>query len=258
MPDQTSKGMLCNEFEAVLTDAIDGVLSGTGLDQFQAHAQVCRTCGPLLAEADAGRNWLKGLTEVEPPARLVNNILASTTGVDTQRLRATVRTPQHISWLDRVQASLSGYLEPIWLMVRQPRFAMSFGMAFFALSVGLTVAGVTPADLRQISLRPSAVKRTYYATQARVVHYYENVHMVYEFESRLREFRRNAPAEPGPAKQKSNKNDTTQQPEQKQERNYSQTENPVILAGAPLGPSVQGLLGNDLPVVSVTTYRRFV
>src|SRR5277367_5214088 len=158
MPDHTSNGMKCNEFDLVLSDAIDGVLTGTALDKFQAHARSCKACGPLLAEAEAGRNWLKGLTEVEPPARLVNNILASTTGVDTQRLRATARAPQQISWLDRVQASLSGYLEPIWLMVRQPRFAMSFGMAFFALSVGLTVAGVKPADLRQISLRPSAVK----------------------------------------------------------------------------------------------------
>ena len=257
MPDHTNNGMQCNEFELLLTDAIDGVLTGTGLDRFQAHARVCTACGPLFAEAEAGRNWLKGLTEVEPPASLVNNILASTTGVDTQRLRVTVRTPQpRISWWERMQASV---LEPIWATVRQPRFAMSFGMAFFALSVGLTVAGVKPNDLRQISLRPSAIRHTYYATQARVVHYYENVRIVYEVESRVREIKRTVvPAEPGrkesrPAKQKDDKNDTTQQPEQKQERNYSQTDNHLILAGAPLGPSV-----SDLPVVSVTTDRRFV
>ena len=87
MPDHTSNGMQCNEFELLLTDAIDGVLTGARLDRFQSHGASCATCGPLLAEAEAGRNWLKGLTEVEPPASLVNNILASTTGVDTQRLR---------------------------------------------------------------------------------------------------------------------------------------------------------------------------
>ena len=265
MPDLTSNGMQCNEFDLLLTDALDGVLSGTGLDRFQAHAQVCKLCGPLLAEAEAGRNWLKGLTEVEPPASLVNNILASTTGVDTQRLRVTARSPQpRISWWEHAQASLFGsLLEPIWATVRQPRFAMSFGMAFFALSVGLTVAGVKPADLRQISLRPSAIRHTYYATQARVVHYYENVRIVYEVESRVRELKRTVvPAEPGPrpsrpAKQKDDKNDTTQQPEQKQERNYSQTDNHLILASAPVGPS-PSLTLCDLPVVSVTTDRRFV
>src|SRR5450432_270691 len=152
MPDQTRNGMQCHEFEGLLTDAIDGVLSGAGLDRFQAHARTCKACGPLLAEAEAGRNWLKGLTEVEPPASLVTNILASTTGVDTQRLRTNAPSRQpRVSWWEQVQAS---YFEPIWAMVRQPRFAMSFGMAFFALSVGLTVAGVKPADLRSVSLRP--------------------------------------------------------------------------------------------------------
>jgi hypothetical protein len=263
--------MQCHEFDSLLTDALDGVLTGAALDRFQTHAESCKACGPLLAEAEAGRNWLKGLTEVEPPASLVANILASTTGVDTQRLRVPTRVAQpHISWLDRMQASLSGFFEPIWITVRQPRFAMSFGMAFFALSVGLTVAGVKPADLRQISLRPTAIRQTYYHTEARVIRYYDNVRIVYEVQSRLREFKRNAPAEPGsretrPAKPK---DDTTQQPEQKQERNYSQTENQLILASAPLGPSVIDPSNQDwsnsdpsnldLPVVSVTTYRRFV
>ena len=71
-------------------------------------------------------------------------------------------------------------------MVRQPRFAMSFGMAFFALSVGLTVAGVKPADLRQVSLRPSAIRHAYYNTQARVVRYVDNVRAVYEVQAALR------------------------------------------------------------------------
>jgi len=256
MPEHTSNGMHCNEFDLLLTDALDGVLSGTELDRFQAHARICAACGPLLAETKAGREWLKGLTEVEPPANLVANILASTTGVDTQRLHVPVRAPQpRISWLEHVQAA---YLEPVWAAVRQPRFAMSFAMAFFALSVGLTVAGVKPADFSKISLRPSAIRHTYYATQARVVRYYDNVRLVYELQAVVRRVRREAPAEPGPAKQKINKNDTSQQPEQKQERNYSQTDNHLILASAPVGPSEFDPSNPDLPVVSVTTYRRFV
>ena len=54
----------------------------------------------------------------------------------------------------------------------------------------------------------------------------------------MRGIKRNMnPAEPGPVKQKERKNDTTKQPEQKQERNYSQTEKNLILASAPVGPS---------------------
>jgi hypothetical protein len=267
MPDHTRNGMQCNEFELLLADALDGVLGGQELDRFEAHARACKTCGPLLAEAEAGRQWLIGLTEVEPPANLVPNILASTTGVDSQRLRTTLRASQpRVSWLEHIQAS---FLEPIVAMVRQPRFAMSFGMAFFALSVSLTMAGVKPADVAQISLRPSAIRRTYYNTQARVVRYVDNVRAVYEVQAALRGIKRNmTPAEPRPTQQKEHKNDTTQRPEQKQERNYSQTGEQLILAGALASPTLfDGSIqdrsnpdpsNRDLPVVSVTTYRRFV
>jgi hypothetical protein len=267
--DQNSNGMPCQEFDGLLTDALDGVLTGPKLDSFQAHARTCSACGPLFAEVEAGRSWLKDLTEVEPPVSLVTNILASTTGVDTQRLRVNVAAPQpRVTWVEKAQAWASGVMQPIWATVRQPRFAMSFGMAFFALSVALSVLGVKPADLRQLSLRPAAIRHTYYNTQARVVRYYENIRFVYEVESRVREFKRNVtsaePASSGSGSQdstpdkKDHKNDTTQQPEQKQERNYSQPENSQVLASAPLGPSVFDPSNPDLPVVSVTTYRRFV
>jgi hypothetical protein len=270
MPEPTSNGMQCHEFDGLLADAIDGILSGAQLDRFQAHARTCPACGPLLAEVQAGRNWLKDLSEVEPPASLVTNILASTTGVDTQRLRVNVTAPASVSLWERAQAWASGTLEPIWATVRQPRFAMSFGMAFFSISVALSALGVKPGDLTHIDLRPAAIRHTYYNTQARVVRYYENIRFVYEVESRVRELKRDVtPAEPGtqesePAK-KEHKNDTTEQPEQKQERNYSQPDNPMVLAGVPLGVRGQpglrrteGLSVNDLSVVSVTTYRRFV
>jgi hypothetical protein len=270
--DHTSNGMPCNEFDSLLVDAVDGLLTGDQLERFQAHARGCPACGPLFAEVEAGRNWLKELTEVEPPAGLVRNILASTTGVDTQRLRANDYAPARVSLWERVQAWASATMQPVWETVRQPRFAMSFGMAFFSLSVALSVLGVKPADLRQVSLRPAAIRHTYYNTQARVVRYYENIRFVYEVESRVREFKRDVtPAEPrsnesAPDK-KDHKNDTTQQPE-KQERNYTSTGNHLILASAPLGPSFvdpsnaapvnPDSLNADLPVVSVTTYRRLV
>src|SRR5579884_397985 len=164
--DHTSNGMQCAEFDLLLSDALDGVLSGPGLGRFQAHARTCKTCGPLLEEAEAGRTWLKGLTQVEPPASLVPNILVSTSGVDSQRLRGMTRAAQpRTSWWEHVQAS---FLEPVWATVRQPRFAMSFGMAFFAISVSLTTLGVKPSEILTLIERPSTIKRTYYNTQARI------------------------------------------------------------------------------------------
>jgi len=81
------------------------------------------------------------------------------------------------------------------------------------------------------------------------VKYYENIRFVYEMESRLREFKRaTTPAEPATEKKERNqRNDNTSgQPNQEQERNYSQGESPVILAS----------LTDHPPAVTLATLRR--
>ncbi len=234
MPRENHNGMQCIEFDALLSDALEGTLKGPKLGDFQSHAQVCEVCGPMFADSQAGQAWLAKLEDIEPPAELVRNIMVATTGLRP-------------SWWERFQAS---FLTPMVNLARQPRFAMSFGMAFFSLSVTLSIAGVRISDLKHVDLRPSAIKRTYYQTTAKVVKYYENIRVVYEVESRVREFKRaTTPAEQPPdQKDKTRKNDTSGQPDQKQERNYSQGENQPVLASAPELP----------PVVTETTYRRFV
>lgn len=236
--------MQCAEFDALLSDALDGLLTGDKSESFQAHARVCTVCGPLYSEADAGRRWLKSLGEIEPPANLVHNILVATGGRDTAR----AKSGQQVSWAAAVRGWMRPVFSPVFAVARQPRFAMSFGMAFFSLSVTLSLAGVKLTDLRHLDLRPAAIKRTYYETSGRVVKYYENIRLVYEIESRVREFKRaTTPAEPASAPQnKEHKNNTSGQPEQRQERNYSQGPDQPVLAGLP----------NDPPVVMLTTYRR--
>jgi len=245
MAGESRNGMQCAEFETLLNEALDETLTGAKLESFQAHGRLCSICGPLLAEADAGRRWLNSLAEVEPPSKLVSNILIATTG----RAQKRAQTGAPGRWKDALNGWLGPVFTPVFAVARQPRFAMSFGMAFFSLSITLSMAGVKMSDVRNIDLRPSAIKRSYYETSGRVVKYYENIRFVYEIESRVREFKRaNTPAEPAPEpKDKERKNNTSGQPEQKQERNYSQGENQPVLASVP----------NDPPVVTVTTYRRF-
>jgi len=244
MSGESKNGMQCAEFEALLSEAVEQTLSGGRLESFQAHAQACAVCGPLLAEAEEGHRWLKSLEEVEPPGNLVHNILIATTGRESSRARK-----EGISWKEAVAGWLRPISAPVFAVARQPRFAMSFGMAFFSLSITLSMAGVKVSDLRHADLRPSALRRTYYETTGRIVKYYDNIRFVYQIESRLREFKRaTTPAQPAPEKkEKERKNNTSGQPEQKQERNYSQWENHPVLAAVPDQP----------PVVSVTaTYRR--
>ena len=250
MAGQGQNPMQCSEFDALLSQAIDGTLAGERLTAFEAHGRACRICGPLLQEAEAGRHWLKSLKEVEPPQDLVTNILLRTTGVVPAKGHAGDRA----FWLGRIGRWAEAVASPLAGIARQPRFAMSFGMAFFTLSVTLSLAGIRLGDLRHIDLRPSAIRRTYFETTGRVVKYYENIRFVYEIESRVRQFKQaTAPAEQPPERQENNKgkdnrNDRSGQPEQRQERNYSQEGNQPVLASLP----------DDPPVVSGATYRRFV
>src|SRR6266436_3210561 len=222
MPGEAKNGMQCPDFDALLIEALDGTLTGPKLESFQAHARVCAVCGPLFAEADGGRRWLKSLAEVEPPANLVHNILLATTGYESERV--AVRPKGKASWTDAFTGWLRPVFAPVLSVGRQPRFAMSFGMAFFSLSISLSLAGVKVSDVRHVDMRPSAIKRTYYETSGRVVKYYENIRFVYEIESRVQQFKRaTTPAEPAPeGKEKERKNNTSGQPQEKQERNYSQ------------------------------------
>src|SRR5580765_3014526 len=256
MPGETKHGIECSQFEALLSEAIDGKLGGSHRERenesFEAHARVCAICGPLLADAVAGQQWLKSLEEVEPPPHLMNSILAATSGISTARLRATSPVGSKAGIGERVRQRWDSFITPTAAFVRQPRFVMSFGMIFFSFSLALIAAGVKPSDVANINLRPSALKRTYYTTQGKVVKFYENIRFVYEIESRVREFKKSTtPAEPVPEQpnqKRKNNSDTSGQPDQKQERNYSREENQPVLAGLP-----------DLPPdVTVTTNRRFV
>ena len=57
MPDQTSNGMQCNEFDCLLTDALDGVLTGpdsTGSRPTRGVAGRAGRCSPKLRRAATG------------------------------------------------------------------------------------------------------------------------------------------------------------------------------------------------------------
>jgi hypothetical protein len=248
MAGESKDGMRCTEFDGLLSEVLDGNLSGPEnqpkLAAFEAHSRSCSLCGPLLAEAEAGRRWLKTLAEIEPPTRLMENILLATTGLDTYRLQAAsrsgFRSPAYAeSWVEQTRAWISEAARVAWAGARQPRFVLSFGMAFFSLSVSLSVAGVKVGNLRHLDLRPSAIRRSYYETSGKVVKYYENIRFVYEIESRVQEFRRaNAPVPPAPEEPNKRKSNTTEHPQQNQQRNFQQEQSQPVLAGLFKGPDV--------------------
>jgi hypothetical protein len=256
MPEETKHGVECSEFEALLSDALDtdfrdneGRLSSALRERFEAHRRVCSICGPLFADVQAGQQWLRSLDPVEPPVHLVHNILAATSGVVSTRPQTALNggtTP----FGERLRERWDSFFTPLAAFVRQPRFVMSFGMIFFSFSLGLSAFGVKPSDVAKVDLRPAALRHAYNDAQIKVVKYYDNIRFVYEIESKVRELKRaNTPAEPAPVQQKEDrKNDTSEQPDQRQDRNYSQEYNQPVLAALRCAPSA----------VTVTTNRRFV
>ena len=83
LPDATpgSGGLRCEEWEALLADALDGLLPAGDTVAFHAHSANCMGCADLLAHAKQGQAWLEYLhTEPEVPAGLVAKILDKTAG----------------------------------------------------------------------------------------------------------------------------------------------------------------------------------
>jgi hypothetical protein len=221
--------MQCVEVEALSAEAIDGTLHGTTLAAFEAHQQSCPACRTLVEEASSGMHWLKVLDEAEPPRNLVHNILAQTIG-QIPEPHATV-APKGEGWLEW----LKGKVSPIFAPVVTPRFAMSFGMAFFSITMLLSIAGFHATDLRNVDMSAKGITRAYYSTQARVVRYYENIRLVYEIESRVRDLRRvatpqNKQEEPTP---KTQPKSDYQQDKDRHNQNSSHDAGPPALASSP-------------------------
>ncbi len=228
MTENTQSGMQCVEWEALLADALDGMLHGSTLAGFEAHQQSCPVCGVQYREAVAGMHWLKGLEEVEVPRNLVHNIMVQTAGALPEPRERAVTAGEN--WWGR----LKGRLAPVFAPLVTPRFAMSFGMAFFSITMLLNVAGFHIADLKHIDLSAKGFQKTYYTTEARVVRYYENIRLVYEIESRVRDLRRAArpedKQEEQPTPKNPNKSDNQQQ---KEYRRYGSNGQEPVLAQAP-------------------------
>jgi len=189
---QNQKGPLqCEEWEALLVDALDGTLRAEDSAVFATHGKDCPMCAEMLAQAKQGQEWMKFLQEEPPvPADLVSRILDRTSGASLPQL------------------AVAGMAQPVpQPMVhftsrrtfRDARMLMTAAMAFFSLALTLNLFGFRLDTLRMADLKPSAlqttVARQFYGAKKQMVSYYENIRLVYEVESKMRELRRDAETE---------------------------------------------------------------
>src|SRR5215472_3590896 len=252
MTKDPQNGLQCSDFEALLADALDfysedlyleggpdAAVAGSTLtaDQrqaFEAHRVSCAVCGPMFAEVQQGMALLRGLPDVDPPKNLVHNILARTSRAEeaTETAGAVAPAKGARRWLNS--------LRPGFAMLLHSRFATSFAMAFFSLSLTLTLAGVKISDLAKVDWRPSALRRSvvlqFNNVEASVMRYYDNMRLVYEVQSRVQQFKKatapqnnnnnkpeqqnlNRPGEPGrPEKQEHVVQEVNDPPQQAENR----------------------------------------
>ncbi len=208
--------MVCAVCEAMCPEAVDGTLTAAEQKAFDKHVAGCVACGKELEEAHRGAAWmamLKGHAP-EPPAALLQRILAETTGtaagaevlasqVSEARPVAPLFVPEwenarpistKPSRLTAQWASFRAKLDDVFSMQRmtfQPRLAMTAAMAFFSIALTLNMAGVRLNDLRGDMLRPSVLRRTVADASASATRSFQNLRVVYEFESRVSDLRNN-------------------------------------------------------------------
>ena len=99
----------------------------------------------------------------------------------------------------------------------QPRLAMTAAMAFFSIALTLNLTGVHLSQLRASDLKPSSIMRSCYEAKAKVVRYSDNLRVVYELESRVRDLQHSSDdVQTGPTNlTPDSQNDPAAQPGQK-------------------------------------------
>ena len=168
--------MNCAELEILICDYVDGTLAAAQRAEVERHLAACRNCAELARDSAAALAFMQSAAEVVPPPELITRILHDSPWRQTGVVRQGTR-----SWLRKV-------LRPLV----QPKFAM--GMAMTILSFSLLKPFVAPG-LRQLKpedLRPSAVWAAVddqaHRTWARTVKYYENLKVVYQIQTMLRQW----------------------------------------------------------------------
>lgn len=230
MNSDSKHGMECSEFEALLADALDNSLAAEARTAFDEHGKSCAVCGPLWVEAREGMLMVQGLAELEPPKNLLHNILAA-----TSRKEATaeqIAEDAKLGWMERMRRSLKPQVGGLM----HSRFAMSFAMAFFSLSITLTLAGVKVTDVQKMVAHPSMLRKNavmgYAQVEARVASYYENLRLVYTMQAKVRELKKNtAPVtDTGGENRQQNRKSAPAGDRQKEYENYSMERDGRLIA----------------------------
>jgi hypothetical protein len=171
----------CDLVEARLSDYLEGLLQGPERAEFEAHANSCADCAPLVANVRRLVGEMHAMQVLETPPRLVYAILDKTLGP-----RETVT-----GW--------QGFLNAIRGLAT-PKFAYGAASVMATLFIVLGASGFSLRKAKLADLRPAAIYQTAdrgaHRVFARSVKYVSDLRVVYEIQSRLRQDENNLQTTP--------------------------------------------------------------
>ena len=175
--------LTCTEFDALLCDYLDGAVDARQKALLESHTAECAECAELARDAGAAIAFIDRTSEVDVPQQLVTKILYQIPTKMSGRLasRTGVR-----GWFNRL-------LEP----VLQPRYVMGAMLTILSLAMMTRCAGAPDHPLNASDLDPvrlwTALDDRVHRTWERTVKTYESMRLVYEVQTRLREWKTQQP-----------------------------------------------------------------
>ena len=177
--------MTCAELEILLCDYVDGTLRGEEKSALESHLAGCSACTELAKDVAGATAFLERVAIVEPPAELLTRILHE---IPHGRQRAVDRP----SWWRKL---FGGWIEA----VLQPRYAMGMAMTILSFSMLARFTGIEPRQLNPQDLDPVKVWQSIddrtHRIWDRAVKYYDNLRLVIEVQSQLKEWTEQAQAQ---------------------------------------------------------------
>lgn len=169
--------MTCAELEILLCDYADGSLAAAERTALEAHLAECSACSELARDVAGVTAFLERVPDVEPPPELLTRIVHHAP-------RGAQPTEERQSWWRRI---FGGWVEG----VLQPRYAMGMAMTVLSLAMLARFAHIEPRPPRPSDLDPVKVWQTVddrtHRVWDRAMKYYDNLRLVIEIQSRLKE-----------------------------------------------------------------------
>ncbi len=176
--------MTCAELEILLCDYVDGTLHAEEKAALESHLVGCAACTQLARDVAGVTAFIERVPQVDPPAELMTRILHNApTG---RRAAAEERTSSSSpSWAKRL---FGGFVQS----ALQPRYVMGMAMTILSFSMLARFAHIEPRQLRPADLDPvkvwQGIDDRSHRVWDRTRKYYDNLRLVIEIQSRLKEW----------------------------------------------------------------------